>query len=301
MTSPGDGKQNDQVERGDGVHTLTSSPPDPSGITIGESLVIQAVEPLREYLSMMLPLGNLGIMACSVLHDVNNRLMAILVNAELLRLEMDSAGETAEVVQKIKQSAQEAAALNRLVLDFRNGRIRCAEIVSIRTLVEEIAAGLRLTKDETFSLVLEHGETAEVMLQSRSEIQLAVRNLVRNAIDALQGKGGEVALRTGVTVWDHSSEPEHWYGLPLVARRCAFAEVEDTGCGMDQATLSQAFLPLNATNPRRSGVGLSVVLSSVRANGGAIVVSTRPGSGARLRMLFPCHESTDCQDLHYPG
>src|SRR5438067_8430636 len=93
------------------------------------------------------------------------------------------------------------------------------------------------------------------------QIRQVVTNLVTNAIQAMP-EGGKLFIRTG------ASEGEAWIS------------VEDTGTGIDPATLEKIFQPLFTTKAKGIGLGLAVCESLVRANGGKITVSSEPGKGS---------------------
>jgi hypothetical protein len=64
-------------------------------------------------------------------------------------------------------------------------------------------------------------------------------------------------------------------------------EVRDNGRGMDAAVLEQAADPFYTTRTtRRVGMGLSLIGQAARATGGRIEITSRPGSGSRVRAVF---------------
>jgi CheY-like chemotaxis protein len=120
-----------------------------------------------------------------------------------------------------------------------------------------------------------------------AQVQQVVMNLILNASDAFDGRGGRIRVRTCVHVVQ-PNEMQRWTGGErFVAGPCVMLEVHDDGCGMDAETLSQIFDPFFTTKFTGRGLGLSAVMGVVRSHSGAIHVESAPGRGSRFRVLFP--------------
>jgi len=114
-------------------------------------------------------------------------------------------------------------------------------------------------------------------------------NLVLNARDAMLS-GGTLTIETGERqirgpARGRSVKPG-WYIVLAVS---------DTGSGMDHDTLSHVFDPFfTARSPgTRTGLGLSIVYSIVRQNGGVVRVSSEPGLGTTVKIFLPKVEGTE--------
>jgi signal transduction histidine kinase len=115
-----------------------------------------------------------------------------------------------------------------------------------------------------------------------------VLNLVKNAADAMDGKGTvSVRLRTV----DLEAAPAG--ALALAAGRWIELKVADAGCGMDTYTLSRVFEPFFTTKlaGRGTGLGLSVVYSIVIGWGGTLKLESEVDQGTTAMVYIPAAHS----------
>ena len=127
----------------------------------------------------------------------------------------------------------------------------------------------------------------------------ALVNLLANARDAMPD-GGEIQIRAQAGP-NPTSVPGDRGVLVL--------DVQDTGSGMDRATLERIFEPFYTTKPRGkgTGLGLATVHGIVTQNGGAIEADSMPGVGTRFRIFWPLTDEVpeadgaDDRDIAGPG
>src|SRR5258706_4208099 len=105
-------------------------------------------------------------------------------------------------------------------------------------------------------------------------------NLASNAIQALSPGG---AMRVGREAAHVTAERGLSHGT-LRPGRYVRLSVEDSGSGMDEATLSHIFEPFFTTKDigRGTGLRLSLVYAIVTDSGGAIDVKTAPDHGSTV-------------------
>jgi len=114
-------------------------------------------------------------------------------------------------------------------------------------------------------------------------VEQAVLNLVVNARDALPG-GGRIAVATREALVAPSVATAE-----RRAGRYVVASVEDTGRGMDAATLAHAFEPFFRAggDGTGSGLSLSTVYGIARQHGGFVEAESREGRGSAFSIFFP--------------
>jgi signal transduction histidine kinase len=118
--------------------------------------------------------------------------------------------------------------------------------------------------------VVEDFQETEIMIKAEKEqIRMAIDNLVKNAVAAMNGKGT-------LTIMIRKTEE-------------AMAEISfiDTGPGIHPDHLKQVFLPLFSTKAKGIGLGLSITKMIIENHGGKITADTEPGKGARFTIRLP--------------
>jgi two-component system, cell cycle sensor histidine kinase and response regulator CckA len=146
-----------------------------------------------------------------------------------------------------------------------------------RTLGEQIAVDTDLPSVAA-QIEIDPGQLDQVLV-----------NLAVNARDAMP-EGG--TLRFSVTVdREGDGEPEHGDGGDHggQAPRRVRLEVRDTGMGMSETVLEQAFEPFFSTKSREtgSGLGLATVYGIVARSGGEIAIKSRTGLGTTVTIDWP--------------
>jgi two-component system NtrC family sensor kinase len=101
-------------------------------------------------------------------------------------------------------------------------------------------------------------------------------NLLKNAAEALEGRGGSVWLETGQEAGE------------------IFVRVRDDGPGIAAEHLPRVFEPFYTTKEagRGTGLGLSISHRIVADHGGAIDLDSEPGRGATFTVRIPLWEDT---------
>ena len=231
---------------------------------------------------------SLATLASGVAHDFNNVLQAILGAAEYLQERLSAETDVQRDIQLVRSSAQRASQLTRQMLDFAG----CAVVQPVRLNVASLVRGMGSLLEATVSkgIRLCYGLSEEEgcsVWGDPGQLEQVVVNLVLNAEEATEGPGGEITVRTGVMMADEDCVT-HAVGSVLTPGECAFVEVSDCGCGIDEDTKGKMFDPFFSTKFIGRGLGLAAVLGIVRGHGGAILVDSESGMGTTVRVLLPC-------------
>lgn len=219
--------------------------------------------------------ATLAQLAGGLAHELKNPLSTLSLQLALLREQWqdDPGAKARRAVRILDGLLQQVESLNEILGDFlrfaRTDRIEL-EPASLNQVVQQVAAfagpeaaacniGIRSYLDLDLPLLpLDVGR-----------VRQAVLNLLINARQALEHKGGHVSL---ITRRDGNE---------------AVMEVVDDGPGMALETLQRAFEPYFSTKKSGSGLGLPTVRRILEAHGGRVEVESAPGHGTRVRLRFP--------------
>ena len=220
----------------------------------------------------------LGSMASGVAHEFNN-LMTVVMGSAQLALKRATDERQREHLERVQWAAQHAGRLTHQMLSFARRQFHDARLVDLNQLVagmDRLLAQIAgSTVDVRFDLT---PEPAPVRLDS-NQLELALVNLARNAVDAMPG-GGRLLVGTSVLDLDGTG--------PWVA-----VTVADTGEGMTPEVARKATEPFFSTKERGkgTGLGLSMVAGFAEQSGGRIQIESAPGQGTRITLVLPRGES----------
>jgi CheY-like chemotaxis protein len=125
-----------------------------------------------------------------------------------------------------------------------------------------------------------------IVRAAEAHLVRAITNLVRNALEAIDGPGKVNVTTRSVDL----SVPLLGYEV-VAAGSYAVVSVSDTGRGIDPAGLVRVFEPFFSSKRIRqtsgSGLGLAVVHGVVKEHDGYLDVTSQPGQGTTFSLYFP--------------
>ncbi|MBI2409023.1 MAG: response regulator [Gemmatimonadetes bacterium] len=137
-------------------------------------------------------------------------------------------------------------------------------------------------------LQLELGEGLPPVCADVGQLTQVFMNLAVNARDAMP-LGGTLGIETSRL----TLPPDDAKRLEVQAGDAVRIVVWDTGAGMDAVTMHRIFEPFFTTKEvgKGSGLGLATVYGIIKQSGGAIVVESQPGEGARFAITIPAADA----------
>jgi two-component system sensor kinase FixL len=211
----------------------------------------------------------MGEMASTLAHELNQPLSAIANYLRGSRRLLEStAGENVptlrEAMDKAADQALRAGEIIRRLRDFVARGESERRVENLTKLVEEASAlALVGAKEQGVTIRFHMHPNVELVLADKVQIQQVLLNLMRNAVEAMEG-----ADRRELIVTTRPSEDD----MVLV-------QVADSGSGIAEEVMSQLFQPFVTTKRHGMGVGLSISRTIVEAHGGQIWVEPNPDGG----------------------
>ena len=245
-------------------------------------------------------LESLGVLAGGIAHDFNNLLVSVLGNAGLALAELDSASPARSRLTDIELAAQRAAELTRQMLAYAGRGRFVVQHLNLSEIVSELVTLLRTVVPRTAEIDVRLTDDLPDVEADASQLRQVVMNLVTNAADALAGAAGRIEITTGRMFATRDYLTQNCIGEDLAPGEFVFAQIADTGCGMDGKTLARIFDPFFTTKVTGRGLGLAAVLGIVRGHRGAIAVESTPGLGTCFRLLLPAVVTVH-SDRQIPG
>jgi PAS domain S-box-containing protein len=231
-----------------------------------------------------------GQLAGGVAHEANNQMLVVLGAVHFLLRRGDLPAAAQNDLMEIRQAAERTAAITQQLLAFGRRQALKLENVDVNRIVTRFQPVLRRTLMEHHEVSLDLSADELVVRVDSQQLDQVLLNLTLNARDAMPD-GGCLTIRTA-PAWVDAAGDTVTIQPADGGARYACLEVEDTGYGMDAATLQRAFEPFFTTKGvgQGTGLGLSVVEGIVSQSGGFLRIASSPGKGATFLVYLPLVE-----------
>jgi PAS domain S-box-containing protein len=228
----------------------------------------------------------IGRLSGSVAHDFNNILQIIQGFTDHLLNKTPAEDARHNWLKQIRVATEKATTLTQSLLAFSRKQELHPAVLSLNSVIQELAPMLRQLLGENVELCLELSSTLGEVSADRTQIDQMLVNLAANARDAMP-HGGKLIYGTS-NVELHSWEPGMGSEKMHSGRQILLA-VRDTGDGMDRETMEHMFEPFFTTKDKGkgTGLGLATVYGAVKQAGGTIMCNSVPGQGTEFRIHLP--------------
>ena len=222
-------------------------------------------------------------------HEIKNPLTPIQLSAERLRRKY--LGEMLPMPPEVLDRAthtivQQVEAMRDMVnafSEYARAPEMSVDTVNLNRLIIQVA-DLYPRDDSQPKLTLSLDRELPQIDADAVRIRQVMHNLIRNAMEATDGKAGaEVRVSTRLVVSEKGDMVE--------------VRVSDEGPGFQTEALDEIFEPYVTTKPKGTGLGLAIVKKLVEEHGGTIWAESDPGKGASVRFQLPVTEADAVSSL----
>jgi CheY-like chemotaxis protein len=191
----------------------------------------------------------------------------------------------AKYLDRIGRSGQRARDLIQQMLTFSRGQRGEPRPVRLTPLIADWVNLIQSTLPSSIEIITELDPGIPAAMLDPVHIEQVLMNLCINARDAMEGQGTlTIRVQQAVCadgVCESCRQPVQGTYIELA--------VSDTGSGITSQVRERMFEPFYSTKAvgHGSGMGLAMVHGIVHEYGGHLLIDSRPGNGAQLRVLLP--------------
>jgi signal transduction histidine kinase len=220
-------------------------------------------------------LATLGTLAAGIAHEIRNPLTSLKARLYTLEKHLQAVPAARKDTDIISAEITRLEHIVQDVLSFARPSDPKLETIAADTIIREVQ-GLMSPDLESRGLHLMVESSPELLIRADSgHLKQVLVNLVRNAAEAIDGKG-TVTLRT---------RPAR---APFGGRETAavILEVADDGKGIPPEIEKRLFDPFFSTKETGTGLGLPIAARIVEKHGGMLQYQTRPGHGTTFGIVL---------------
>jgi len=255
---------------------------DLKGTLAGAILLLRdrsTVKKMEEELRHNDRLAIMGTIASGLAHEIKNPLGGIRGAAQMLSREVknEDLKEYLEII--IKESDRVNELISELLTFASPQKIRFSGVNLNKLLDEVIRLEQQAERAGEIKLQRHYDPSLPKVKGDENQLKQAFLNFIKNAREAIP-KEGSVSITTRM-VTEYQLKTEK--GRPA---RLVGVDIQDSGCGMDEETLSHLFAPFYTTKKRGTGLGLAISHRIISEHQGFIQVESIPKKGSTFRIFL---------------
>lgn len=229
-------------------------------------------------------LSTMGEMATGIAHELNQPLSAIMNYAKgsARRIRHDP-GETDSIIPALEKIAVQAGRAGEIIKRMRGmlgKQPAVRDLVDFNQLVLEVCSFVEFETRKTEVKIELDLYPDELPVQvDLVQIEQVILNIVRNAMDVLQGlERAEklIVISSGIRDDDR-----------------AYVAISDNGPGISKTTMQQLFHPFFTTKDSGMGMGLAISQTIIDDHNGQIRVDSEVGHGTRFDIELPMPQTVE--------
>jgi len=225
------------------------------------------MEKLTEKIVRQEKLVTIGKISGSIAHELRNPLGAVKQAAYYLKLKHPDPND--KFIKYVDLINNELAIVDKVIddlLEMTRVKKLKKEVINIEGLIRDTLR--RCNLNENVKTIFEIDDDAKLVHADSSQLMQVILNLILNSNQAMEEKG-RITFRS--------------------MRNSKFIEisVSDTGPGIPNEQIEQAFEPLYTTKAKGTGLGLSICKQIVEKHDGQIKVISKENEGTTILIFLP--------------
>ncbi len=241
---------------------------------------------LEKQLQHAIKMEAIGTLAGGIAHDFNNILAAIISYAQIIKNEVAADSRVGKDIAEVLAAGQRAANLVKQILTFSRKTETEKQPLQPHLIVEEVLKMMEASFPSTIQIETDIDADCGLIMADPTNIHQVTVNLCTNSLHAMADQKGTLGIslqRCELSAAEMTGEPILSPGSYVVLT------VNDTGCGMDKATMERIFDPFYTTKEvdKGTGLGLAVIHGIVRDAQGFIRIKSTVGEGSSFAVYFP--------------
>ena len=208
-------------------------------------------------------------------HEVRNPLTNVNLSAEQLESEMEN-DDLKFYTEIIKRNCSRINDLiTQLLQSSRPSEVTLVPYSLHKVLDETLVAAYDRIQLKRIQIVKDYLAEEIRMPIDKASLQIAILNLVTNAVEAMEEGKGILTLMTGRTEHD------------------ILVRIVDNGSGISEENMRKVFEPYFTNKKTGMGIGLATTLTIVQSHRGRIDVQSEEGVGTVFTISFPANYLED--------
>ncbi len=264
---------------------------------------IDELEQKDEQLRQIQKMETIGILAGGLAHDFNNYLGGIMSILSLLKIKQDNdvldKTRLDEYINTMEESTIRAADIAKQLLMLSRREETSFQIINLKEVVQHVLKICSRTIDKSIQIDIELPDEPVFINGDHTQLTQILLNLFINASHAMtimrkknEPQGGRLTFKINKMPADIQFQENHPEGKNSIYWKIS---VRDTGVGMDNNTVARIFDPFFTTKDISlgTGLGLSVVNTSIKKHYGFIDVYSEKDEGSEFIIYLPMVKSEE--------
>lgn len=222
-----------------------------------------------------------------LLGDLHQIFVAILGTIELTRIETPTNSTCTNYLDNVERASVLSCELLRDLRSLAGGDPMHPCPLRLQEMIRDLQGFFKSLLPPQITLHCEIDDGLEPCQADAGMLRQMLVQLIRNAVNAMRGQGGIVAVHVSTLAADRELLNACHAAGPLQPGDYLCIEITDTGKGFEPGALRDALRQNRPTASDGPGFGLARVASLLQAQQGALHVRSTPGAGTTVRLLLP--------------